>query len=74
MSKIFKDSAGRVGWPREAASFTFTKLRKQKIRFEVINPDYLQLIIPDYKPILVTRKNAVKLAHWILSSELLSNT
>lgn len=71
LNRPFKDSRGVRGWPDTRASFSFSG-KKNKIRFTVVSPELLELEVPGVaKRFKVTKKNAIKLANWILSTRLL---
>lgn len=70
MSRPFIDSAAKKGSPKHPAYKRLSSSRKPEnaIRFEVSDKDKknLRLILPNRDPLLITKNNAIKLAHWLL--------
>jgi hypothetical protein len=71
LDRPFRDSAGKRGNPERPTSVTVKECKKDKnksIRFRLINPNSIELLFPDSKPVKVTSLNALKLAYWILDN------
>lgn len=68
LDRPFIDSEARIGRPKRVSK-CFTNSKKpfeNRIRFQKYSKTHLQLLIPERSPILVTKRNAIKLAHWLL--------
>lgn len=65
IGKPFRDANARIGRPRNE---TKVDIKGKSIRFQLLDSSHIELHIPNMKPVKITKKNAKRLALWLLDN------